>query len=130
MSSVTRNGGLGGFWPKPNRNAGANLGKGPGAKGGQPVDSARFSGTKPAGINAADRLAQLAGAPANPLEPRSASDLVRQSPDLATLVKKSLKHALGSDVNLGAHEEALLAYVRNGLAASNLSFEDIKRRQS
>jgi hypothetical protein len=120
MSTVNRNGGLGGLWPRPARKDGADTGSE--AKSAAPrasADRADFS-------SATSRLADLAGelltAPAG-----KASDLVRDSKDLGDLIEKALERNLGRPVNLGKHRDALVRHVAAGLDPG-LAFDDVKQR--
>ncbi|MBM3275775.1 MAG: hypothetical protein FJZ00_11520 [Candidatus Sericytochromatia bacterium] len=120
MSTVNRNGGLGGLWPRPVRKDGA--GTGSDAKAAAPraaADKANFS-------NATSRLTDLAGellaAPSG-----KASDLVRDSKDLGDLIEKALERNLGRPVKLGKHRDALVSHVAAGLNPG-LSFDDVKGR--
>ncbi|MBU6430710.1 MAG: hypothetical protein KGR26_16950 [Cyanobacteria bacterium REEB65] len=120
MPTVNPKSGFGGLWPKPSQRPAPGGGTAKPAGGG---DSLSLS-------SSANRLAQLAGGPVPAVGAQTATDLVKQSADLKTLVRKALKRSVGRDVNLGGHEDALLQYVQNGLAASNLDFDDVKRKLS
>jgi hypothetical protein len=128
MSTVNRNGGLGGFWPKPQRPDGsANGGAKPESGGPRRAgDTASFS-------NATGRLAELAGDLTEAFKAAggtSASALIRDSRDLGELIDKTLARNLGREVNLGKHRDALVHFVQSGLASQGLSFEDLKNKQS
>ena len=120
-STVNRNGGLGGFWAKPNRGGGVGKSKTDSSSGFKSADSAKF--TSPA-----DRLVNMAGGPAPLFDSPSASEIVRQSADPVAVAQKVLKQILGRDVNLGAHRDQLAAFLDKGLADSHLSFEETKRK--
>lgn len=120
--TVNRNGGLGGFWAKPNRGGGADKGKA-GSSPSLGGDSVKFS-------SPSDRLAQAAGGPPPLFEAASASDIVRQSSDPVSVAQKVLKQVFGRDVNLGPHRDKLAAFIEKGLAENNLNFDETKRKLS
>ncbi len=125
MSTVNRNGGLGGFWPKPQRPDGAN-GSAKSDSGGpkRAGDTANFS-------NATGRLAELAGEFTETQKAGgSASSLIRDAKDLGDLIDKTLARNLGRKVNLGKHRDALVRYVASGLATQGLSFDELKKKDS
>ena len=120
-STVNRNGGLGGFWAKPNRSGGAGKGNPDSAAGFKSADSAKFS-------SPADRLASMAGGPAPVFGSPSAAEIVRQSTDPVEVAQKVLKQMFGRDVNLGPHRDKLAAFLDKGLADSHLNFDETKRK--
>ncbi|MBM3269840.1 MAG: hypothetical protein FJZ01_19585 [Candidatus Sericytochromatia bacterium] len=126
MTTVNRNGGLGGFWPKPQRPDGASNGAKPESGGAKRAgDTANFS-------NATGRLAELAGDLSEAVKAAtpSAAALIRESKDLGDLIDKTLARNLGRKVNLGKHRDALVRFVQSGLAAQGLSFDDLKNKRS
>lgn len=123
MSTVNRNGGLGGLWPKPVKRENGAPAKDTSAPR-KAADTANFSfGTA--------RLSEFAGdfakAAAKPNGP--AASLVRESNSLGDLIDKALARALGKKVNLGQHKEKLVKYVEASLQQQGYpSFDDLKNK--
>ena len=126
MSTVNRNGGLGGLWPKPNRRdangaeSARNAGQAPASKAS---DKASFS-------HGTSRLTDLAGDVAKALAATGpASSLVREAKSLPDLIEKALSRSLGRPVNLGAHRDTLAQYVKATLEREGYpSFDDLKQK--
>lgn len=121
MSSINRNGGLGGSWFKPNRqeNTAAN---------GETASTSKKSGDTANFSFSTGRLAELAGGFARTIEQADpASDLVKKSGNLREFIENSLERSLGRKVNLGSHGDKLAAYVEDALAKDGYpSFEELK----
>lgn len=123
MSTVNRNGGLGGFWPKPIRRENGAPAKDNGGPR-KPADTANFSfGTARLSEFAGD-LARAAARPGGP-----AASLIRESKSLGDLIDKALARAVGRPVNLGRHKENLVKFVESSLQQQGYpSFEEIKKK--
>jgi len=124
MSTVNRNGGLGGLWPKPLRRENGAAGKSDAPSAKKAPDTANFSfGTNRLQELAGD-LSQLVARPGG-----SASSLIKQSNSLGDLIDNALAQAVGRPVNLGKHKDALVKYVEASLQTSGYpSFEDLKKK--
>lgn len=124
MSTVNRNGGLGGLWPKPVKRDNGAPGKGDAPTAKKAADTANFSfGTNRLSEFAGD-FAKAAGKPNGP-----AASLVRESKSLGDLIDKALARAVGKPVNLGKHKDNLVKYVESSLQQQGYSsFDDLKNK--
>ena len=123
MSTVNRNGGLGGLWPKPvKRENGAPARDGQAPKKAAKTDNFSFGTNRLADF--AGDFAKAAEAPNGP-----AASLVRDAKSLGDLIDKALARAVGKKVNLGPHKEGLVKYVQASLEQQGYpTFDDLKKK--
>ncbi len=124
MSTVNRNGGLGGLWPKPVKRENGAPAKNDNQVAKKAGDTAQFSfGTNRLSEFAGD-FAQAVSKPTGP-----AANLVRESKSLGDLIDKALAHSLGRPVNLGKHKDSLVKYVESSLQQHGYpTFDDLKNK--